>query len=246
MRTSGSSASAGADAFADAVEVGRAGAAVDEREAVEERGRAEASDDQVLEPGLEGGPPPQGGATKDVEGHRQQLEPDEEDDQVLRHREDRHAQDGGDEKGLELAVPPGARGVVGRLLAPAERDYEDGAGDRDQRRDQRQVVEPKRAGHEVLFLAELPDREAGRRPVGKEAHRGDEGALTSSHQTDEEHADEAGGQRDDHRYARVVDFRSGEGQAHGRATSPSVSCAGATAPTLSCTDASPRFRIREG
>ena len=40
---------AGADALADAVEVGRAGAAVDEREAVEERGRAEASDDQVLE-----------------------------------------------------------------------------------------------------------------------------------------------------------------------------------------------------
>ena len=53
IRTSGSSASPAPIRVADAGEVGRARAAVDERQPVEQRRRAQRADDQVLEAGLE-------------------------------------------------------------------------------------------------------------------------------------------------------------------------------------------------
>ena len=143
--------------------------------------------------------------------------------------------------------PPGPGRAVRRLLAPAQRDDEDGAEDRDQHRDQGQVVEPERARDEILLLAHLPDREARRRAVGQEARGGDERALAAAHQPDQEHEDQPAGQRDDRRQAGVVDVGGGERRRGSWACHHLVRRApAATAPTLSWTDASPRFRISVG
>ena len=85
-------------------EVGRARAAVDERQAVEQGRRAERADDQVLEPRFERFPALEGRAAEHVEGHREQLDRDEERDQVLRLGQQDHAEDRGEQERLELAV----------------------------------------------------------------------------------------------------------------------------------------------
>ena len=75
---------AGAEGVGDRGEVGRAGGAVEHREAVEEGRRPDRADDQVLEPGLERALALQGRSAHHVERNREELEADEEADQVLR------------------------------------------------------------------------------------------------------------------------------------------------------------------
>jgi hypothetical protein len=86
-----------AEAVPDAGKVRRPRPAVDEREPVEQGGRAEGANDQVLEAGLERFPAAQRRPAEHVQRDREQLEPDEEDDQVLGHRKQRHAEHRGDQ-----------------------------------------------------------------------------------------------------------------------------------------------------
>ena len=71
-----------------------AGRAVDERRAEEQDRRAEAADDEVLEPRLERADELDVDRAEDVEGDREPLEPEEERDQVVRRDEEGHARAG--------------------------------------------------------------------------------------------------------------------------------------------------------
>ena len=71
----------------------RAGGAVDEREAVEQRRRADRPHHEVLQPGLERGAPVQMRGAQHVERDREQLEADEQRHQALRPGQHDHAGD---------------------------------------------------------------------------------------------------------------------------------------------------------
>jgi hypothetical protein len=196
----------------DLAEVGGARRAVDEGETVEQRRRAERSDDQVLEAGFERARAPDRGPAQHVQRDRKQLKRDEEGDQVLRLRQQRHAQHRGEEQGLEVTV---ARLGVGRLgggIPPQQRDAYRGGEDRDQCRRQPQLVEPQRPGDQVLLVAPLPDAQSGRGCERRERQRRDHEPLMSraEHAAHQRGAD-PGRERDDGREPGVVDVGGGEG-----------------------------------
>ena len=240
---------AAADAVADADELGRARAAVDEGEPVEQGGRAERADDQVLEPGLERSGAPQGRAAEHVERDREQLEGDEEDDQALRLGQQHHAQDRGDEQRLELAVPE----------APVERSTD---------RSRQLSGTTKAAEAMQISEATIASPSSRRAPVTRsfgpspscqisspaavaERRQGDDrdgDALVAAAEDggDQDQA-EAGAERDDRREAGVVDVGRGEALFIARPRAGAArGLAAATAPILSWTEASPRCRIRLG
>ena len=96
----------------DSVQLRRAGGSVDQRQAVEQRGRAHRPDHQVLEAGLQRGPAPQLGRAQHVERDREQLEAHEEHDQVLGAGQDHHAGDRRQQERVVLAVRGLARGAA--------------------------------------------------------------------------------------------------------------------------------------
>ena len=146
------------EALGDPGEVGRARPAVEEREAVEHGRRADRADDQVLEARLQRALRAPGRGAEDVERDREQLERDEERDQVLGLRDQRHAENRAEQERVE--------GAEARLLGCglADREHDDDrrgeAGDQGRREAER--VEPQRAGDQVLVRAPLPDRERRR------------------------------------------------------------------------------------
>ncbi len=136
----------GADPLCDRGEVGRAaGAAVDERRAVEQRRRPDRADDQVLEPRLERLRPRAVRAAEDVERDREQLEGDEERDQVLRCGEQDHPEHRAEQESVALPEP----GLLGGGVAELHRHDQRRRRDHDQPDRQRQAVATKGAGDEV-------------------------------------------------------------------------------------------------
>ena len=113
----------------DRREVGRARGAVDERQAVEQRGRAGRADDQVLEARLERRRPPHLRRAHDVERDGEQLEADEHRHEVRRAGEDDHAEHGREEQAVELAVARLPHGDA----APREQHRDGRAHDEEQR-----------------------------------------------------------------------------------------------------------------
>ena len=143
----------------DRVEVGRAGRAVDHRQAVQQRRRADRADDQVLQPRLQRLLAAQLARAQHVQGDRQQLQADEQRDRVLRRRQQRHAGDRRQQQRVKLAVRRFARGE----RAPRQQHAERPAGDEDQVEHQRQVVDAKCSGNDRLVRVPLPDRQPRRR-----------------------------------------------------------------------------------
>ena len=108
----------------DRVEAELAGGAVGERGAEQQDRRAEAADDQVLEPGLERLLAVRVERDEDVERDREPLEPEEERHQVPGRDEERHPAAGGREERVVLAD------VVAAAVAPRdEHGGEPEAGD---------------------------------------------------------------------------------------------------------------------
>ncbi len=103
----------------DPAEVGRAGRAVDHRQAVEQRRRADRADDQVLQPRLQRVLAAHFRGAEHIQRDRQELEADEQRDGVLGRGEQRHAGDGREQQRVELAVRGFlARPVSARPAAP--------------------------------------------------------------------------------------------------------------------------------
>ncbi len=100
----------------DRTEVRRARRAVDHRQPVQQRRRADGADDQVLQPRLQRMLAAQLARAEHVERDRQELQPDEQRDRVLRGRQQRHAADRGQQQRVELAVRRFAR----RVRAPRQ------------------------------------------------------------------------------------------------------------------------------
>ena len=144
----------------DPGEVGRAGRAVDQREPVEQRRRADRADDQVLQPRLERVLAAHFGRAQHVQRDRQQLEADEQRDRVLRRREQRHAGDRGQQQRVELAVRRFAR----RQRAPRQQ-HRAGAARRTGSASATSVRSSMRSAPETIGLLRvpLPDRQPERR-----------------------------------------------------------------------------------
>ena len=117
----------GGDRVGDAREVGRAGGAVDQRQPVDQRGRADRADHQVLQPGLQRALAAVLRGAQDVQRDRQQLEAEEQRDQVLGGDEHRHPEHAEQQQRVVLAVAGAAR-------APALRSERSTHGDRRPRR----------------------------------------------------------------------------------------------------------------
>ena len=166
-------------AFADRGEVGRAGGAVDQRQPVDERRRADRPDHQVLEPRLERALAPGLGRAQDVQRDRQQLEADEQRDQVLGRDEHRHPEHAEQQQRVVLAVPGDSRGATARQR---QQHGAIAATQNSMSRIERQVVDPQRAGDDrgrVVEARDLePERDRQRRspsgrhdPFAREARR---------------------------------------------------------------------------
>ena len=150
------------EALRDPGEVGRARPAVEEREAVEDGRRADRADHQVLEARLQRALRAPGRGAEDVERDREQLERDEERDQVLGLRDQRHAENRAEQERVEGAE---AR-FLGGGLADGEDDRDRRSQAGDQGRREAEGVEPQRPGDQVLVRPPLPDRERRPSPPG--------------------------------------------------------------------------------
>ena len=191
----------------DPGEVGRPRAAVEQREAVEHGRRPDRADDQVLEAGLERALRAPGRGAEDVERDGEQLERDEEGDQVLRLRDQGHAQHRAEQQAVERAMP----GLLRCGLADREQHSDRSGEAGDQRRREAEGVEPQRARDQVLVRAPLPDRQAGRGRQDRDRQVGHREATQPRDQPEQQHDAEPGRQGDDGREPGVVDVGSVEG-----------------------------------
>ena len=107
-----------------------AGRAVDEREPVEQRRRADRADDQVLQAGLQRRLPAHVGRAEDVERDRQQLEAQEQRDQVLRRAQHGHPHDRREQQRVVLALA----GLLGRVVAQQQQHGGDAPDDEERLR----------------------------------------------------------------------------------------------------------------
>ncbi len=158
------------DRRGDRAEVGGAGGAVDQRDPVQQRRRADGADDQVLQPRLQRVLAFHFGRAQHVQRDRQQLQADEQRNGVLRRRQQRHPRDRGQQQRVKLAVA----GFFGGERAPRQQHGRGAAGDQDQVEHQREVVDPQRPGEDRLPFIPLPDRQARRRPECDERQSGDQ------------------------------------------------------------------------
>ena len=247
------SGAAGGDRVGDAAELGRAGGAVDQRQPVDQRGRAHRADHQVLQPRLQRALAPELRGTEHVERDRQQLEPDEQGHQVLGRDEDRHAQDAEQDERVVLAMARGA----GRRL-PQRQDH---GGDRRHREDhvehQRQPVHRQRVGDDRRGVVQARDLDDDRGDQGGDRHQRHHGlAGDPAEQADQQHRQRAHAEDDEGHERGPVDVgpaqvRGGEdGDAHGTCATLCVaaeaaSCAWAGARVV-VTVGSERFRPNWG
>ena len=190
-------------------EVGRAGGAVDERQPVDERRRADRADHQVLEPRLERLLAAGLRRAQDVQRDRQQLDPEEHRDQVLRGDEHRHPEDAEQEQRVVLAV---ARTRAGRptrhesstaAIAAAANSMSSSSA-RSSIRSAPEMIEAgwwKRQIARPIVASERPDRQRRARPA-----RGPQPGR-SSPTIRITHA--AGDERQQRRERRPVDVRPG-------------------------------------
>ena len=136
----------------DALEVGVAGGAVDQRQPVQQRGRAHRADDQVLQAGLQRGGAARLGGAQHVQRDRQQLQADEQRDQVLGAGQDDHAQDRAQQQGHVLA----RAGLARHVGAHRQHDRGQAHHEEQQAQQQRQGVDGQRAGDDRVAVARLP------------------------------------------------------------------------------------------
>ncbi len=138
----------------------RAGGAVEQRQAVEQGGRADRADHEVLEAGLQRGGAAQLGGAEHVERDRQQLDADEQRQQALGLGQQDHAGDRAEQQRVVLALA----GLARRAVAQRQQHGDD-AGDVEQHREaERERVDAERALDDRRAVARLPDpdREADR------------------------------------------------------------------------------------
>ena len=128
-------------------EVGRAGRAVEHREAVEQRRRADRADDQVLQARLQRTLAAHLGRAQHIEGNREQLEADEQRRPCSARR--RAATMPAIEVSSSAWYSPW-RGFARRQRAPGEQHGGGPAGDQDHLHHQRQVVDSQRPGDDRL------------------------------------------------------------------------------------------------
>ncbi len=199
-----------ADRRGDLGEPGRPGRPVDQGEPVQQRGRADRSDDQVLEPGLERARPVELGRAEDVQGDREELETDEQGDEVGRADQDQHAGHRSEQERVVLAVgrlPGGER-------PPREERRRDPGGRDHERQDQRQAVDRHRPGDDRLVVVPLPDRQADRHEQRDQRGQRDElvADLPGSEQAEHEHDERPGEEGLDRAERGEVDVRPLQGE----------------------------------
>ena len=190
----------------DAREVGRARRAVDEGQAVEQGGRADRADDEVLQPRLERGRAAHLGRAQHVERDREQLEPEEQRHQVLRGDEHPHARGRGEQQREVLAV----RRLARRHRAPRQQHGRRAARAEHEREHDREVVEAQGAGDEVLLLAVLPDAQADGGEEARQREQRDEHLAhrARAQQAEQEHERGGAQQRQQRRQPGPVDVRT--------------------------------------
>ena len=110
-------------------EVGRAGRAVDQGDAVEQEARGERPDQEVLERRLGGERVDAVVAGQDVHRHRHHLEAQEQDDEVLRPAQEHHAGGGQEDQRIVL----GRQQLLALQVAEREQDGRAGGEQRDRR-----------------------------------------------------------------------------------------------------------------
>ncbi len=190
----------------DRGEVRRAGRAVDQREAVQQRRRADRADDQVLQPRLQRMLAPQFRRAHHVQRDRQELEAHEQRDRVLRARQHRHAADRRQQQRMKLAVSR----FVRRQRAPCQQHRARAARDQDQVQRERQVVDAQRPREDRLVRVPLPDRQPQRRSERHQAERRHDlrANPARTEQAHHQHDHRAAQQRDQRREPREVDVRA--------------------------------------
>ena len=215
----------GGDLRGDLGERRRAGGAVDERQSVDERGRADRADHQILQPRLQRTLAPVFRGAQHIQRDREQLEADEQRHQILRRDEHGHAEHAEQQQRVVLAV-------AGRLRrASAQRQQH--AGDRRNGEDhvehERQVIDRQGAGDDRRRVVEAADgdhHERGQQRDRDERHHPPAGCgvLAAAQQADEQHDHRAAAQDAERHERRPVDVgalemagRGGDGQheAHG-------------------------------
>ena len=171
----------------DALKLGRAGRAVDQRQPVDERGRPDRADHEVLQSGLERSLAPGLGCAQHVQRDRQQFDSDEQRDEVLRRDEDRHPEHAEDQQPVVLALPSLTRGDT----PPGQDHGRDRRGVEDKVEHEREVVDPQRARDDRGVVVEVRDRVthgAGERHERQQRHdplADHRGANQADHQHDE-------------------------------------------------------------
>ncbi len=195
-----------ADRRGDRGKVGGPGGAVDERQPVEERGRPDGADHQVLEARLERLLLPHPAAAEHVERDRQQLEPDEQGDEVVGRGEHGHPANRREQQRVVLA----AAGLADARRPQREQHREEAGGVEQDRQAERERVHHQRALDDRGRLARLPvhDGEDGRRDERGDRERGHESTLdrSSRQQPHHQHHDRPAERGDDRRQGEVVDL----------------------------------------
>src|SRR6266516_1931518 len=137
----------GADRVRDPVEGELPRGSVDERRPEQEHGRAEAADDQVLEPCLERALPLAVDRAEDVERDREPLQPQEERHQVVRRDEEAHAGARRSQEGVELGDV-----LVAHPVGVRDADRQQARARNDHLRERAQAVAADRVGDHALHL----------------------------------------------------------------------------------------------
>ena len=159
---------------ADVGQVRGAGGAVHERHAVEEEGRREGAEHEVLDRRLLRPDVTAVAGGQHVEGDRQRLEPQEQHDHVVGHRHDHAAQGRQQDQRVDLGP---VLALAPQVLVEEQR-RERGGHRHGEREEQREVVERHGAGHErgrtvTAHVVPQEHGEHGRRRRGGHGHEGE-------------------------------------------------------------------------
>ena len=132
------------------------GRAVDEAEAVEEQGRGEGTDEDVLDAGFDGAAPVDGVAGEDVEAEAEEFVGDVGGQQLARRDHRHHGEDGEEEDAVELAV---AAQVLLHVVCRGD-DHEGGDGEEEELEEGREAVDVEEAAVADFGLADEGEHRA--------------------------------------------------------------------------------------
>ncbi len=152
----------------DAGESRRTRGAVEQRNAVEEKGRGKGAQEQIFQGRLVRAHLPTQETGQDVERYGQRLETQEDHDEIRGRRHHHHTQDREEDHRVEF--PPGNSRLLDVL--DGNQDGEGGDAQEDHVEESREVVEDKHPAHHLLRCAEPPHQGEPCDHESSESHSG--------------------------------------------------------------------------